>query len=160
MHIFKMIFISGCLFSLNAQIVDKPPVLNEVEQRPVTVETKKLESKDDSLLRIVMSLSMKKKVHIFSDSSRFFEIKTVEKKGLGTASIKLPKPVRYRNFDGTTVNGYSGKKLIEIAYPIQEKTWNVRGYIQYQACDNTMCFFPEKQWFTFSSDSLKESLKK
>ena len=148
-----------CLFSL---VCGKKQAgqsgASDAMQEPVVVEAR-LSSLTDSLVRVEFVLKMKKNIHIFSGRSRQFEIKTVETTGLGAPSLVLPRPKRIRAADGAPADAYSGVVKILLTCRVTSFPWNMRGYVQFQACDDTQCFFPAKKWFSFSSAGPDSAVK-
>jgi hypothetical protein len=130
------------------------------KQEPVSVSAQ-LSNHPDSLVRVELTLKMNKNIHILSSSSRSFEIKTVEATGLGAPSLMLPPPKQISILDGTKADAYSGTVKITLSCRVVALPWKIRGYVQYQACDDAQCFFPTKKWFSFSSekpDTAKKAL--
>jgi hypothetical protein len=117
---------------------------------PVVVEAR-LTIRPDSLVKVDFTLNMKKNVHIFSSESRSFEVKIVDAFGLGAPAVRLPPAKRIKTADGTKADSYSGSAKIALTCRVTSMPWNMRGYIQYQACDESQCFFPTKKWFSFAS---------
>jgi thioredoxin:protein disulfide reductase len=146
--------LSGSLFSAGPPIIlNKALVGGKPAPDPVTVEAR-LSAQNDSL-RLELSLNMEKNVHIYSAESLFFSVKTLQNDGLGAPRMKLPQPFRYRNFDGTAVEAYLGGQKIAVSFPVTSPRWTLKGYIRFQACDDTKCFLPMKKQFSFSSDSAQ-----
>ncbi|MBN1127566.1 MAG: hypothetical protein JXA71_01165, partial [Chitinispirillaceae bacterium] len=125
----------------------------EAEREPVTILSRLLGSVNDSVIRVELTLKMGEEIHIFSEESRFFTIQTVLSQGLGTSAVTLPRSKPFRNFDGTKAGVYTGEETVVLTYPVLTRPWRVRGFIQYQACDEKKCFFPTKKQFVFSSDT-------
>lgn len=141
----------GILFLLLAASHGDTPAK---QQEPVVMTTRLISADNDSLVTIELVLKMGPDIHIFSPPSQFFEIKTVKNSGTGPAKITLPKSKPYKNPDGTKAAVFTGKTVFTITCPRISDTWNLRGYIQFQACDKNKCFFPEKRWFEFASDTV------
>jgi hypothetical protein len=100
---------------------------------------------------VEFTFKMRKNVHIFSDSSRSFEIKVVDAAGLRPPSLRLPPSKRIKTADGTKTDTYSGIVKIMLTCPVTSLPWKMRGYVLYQACDESQCYFPTKKWFSFTS---------
>jgi thioredoxin:protein disulfide reductase len=146
--------LSGSLFSAGSPInLNNALTGGKPARDPVTVEAR-LSAQNDSL-QLILTLNMEKNVHIYSSESMFFSVKTMQNDGLGAPRIKLPQPNRYRNFDGSSVEAYLGGQKIALSCPVSSPHWTLRGYIRFQACDDTKCFLPVKKQFSFSSDSVQ-----
>jgi hypothetical protein len=125
---------------------------------PVVVEAR-MSNRSDTLVQAEFILKMRKNIHIFSSESRSFEITTVETLGLAAPSLSLPAPKKIRVEDGTKADSYSGTVKILLSCRVTALPWKMRGYVQYQACDNTQCFFPTRKWFSFSSATPDSCVK-
>ena len=126
------------------------PASDAPMEPPVSVTISRLSSPDTLVLDL--HLDMKPEIHIYSAESLFFRIQTTETSGLGTPQVTLPAPKQYKNFDGSAVDVFTGGQTVSLSFPIRDRQWNVAGYIQYQACDDSKCFLPEKKAFTVTSD--------
>ncbi|MBD3315332.1 MAG: thioredoxin fold domain-containing protein [Chitinivibrionales bacterium] len=149
----KLFLLSVVLFStLYAQIdMGSLDLAAPAVEEPVTVGVSRVSS-PDSLLRYKLSLSMKPAMHIYAAESLFFNIAITQSKGLGEASVDWPKAKPYKNFDGKTVEVYTDGQEFSVTHEVLDSNWSVTGFLRYQACDETMCFTPRKQWFRISAD--------
>ena len=120
------------------------------ETPPVTADFRLQQT--EPVLVVEVQLKMVAHVHIYTSPDRFFAISESKSSGLGKMELKLPTPQKYKDLDGTTVDTYSGTKTLRIERPYAGKVgaaWSFSGYIQYQACDDAVCYPPEKKEFSF-----------
>ncbi|MFP4418356.1 MAG: protein-disulfide reductase DsbD family protein [Chitinispirillaceae bacterium] len=122
---------------------------------PVTIRSSHQQT--DSTLTVSLTLSMDKDVHLYSSESNFFKVAITDSTGLSQTHLDVGTPVSIRNFDGTTAQAFKDGHQIVIRHRIDSSNWRLEGYLQYQACDETMCFTPQKHSFSFS-DSQSQPL--
>ncbi len=104
-----------------------------------------------------VGLRMEKNIHIYSAESLFFRIAIDSFAGTGAPRISLPDPEPFTNFDNTNSYVYVNGQEFRIDAPVTASSWLLRGSIQFQACDSTMCFTPRRIVFTASSDGTLSS---
>ncbi len=117
---------------------------------PVSLTITRIDPDRKDTLALALTLGMEKHVHIYSAESLFFKI-SLTKKGLGDASIVLPEPKPFTNFDKTVVSVFVNGQKILLKLPILSPDWSLGGTLQSQACDTAMCFTPRRIVFTATS---------
>ncbi len=123
-----------------------------MKTEPVRVEIVQAENSAIPGIEVKIFLELATDVHIYTDADRFFEIQETESLGLEKMKSELPLPAKYKDIDGSLVDTYSGKQtlILRKAYKgKQGESWKFSGYIQYQACDASTCYPPEKKEFFF-----------
>lgn len=159
MHMLKKILLLTVLaiVPLRAQfdLSSLAPPPGEITE-PVTIDiSRELSSGGDSV-SILLTLKMKKEIHIYAAESLFFKVAFIEQLGLDSAIVSLPNGKPFTNFDKSIVPVFVNDQKIRIAGRIANEKWSIKGTVQYQACDNAMCFTPRKIFFTANSaDTLK-----
>jgi thioredoxin:protein disulfide reductase len=123
----------------------------EESKEPVSIAISRNNPERADTLSLTLALQMEKHVHIYSAESLFFKVEIVQRKGLGRAAIRLPRPGLFTNFDTTAVSVYVNGQKIVITAPITAPDWRIEGTAQFQACDSRMCFTPRKILFSAAS---------
>jgi thioredoxin:protein disulfide reductase len=126
----------------------------KVSTDPVTVAARLITLNDS--LRLELTLAMDKNIHIYSAESLFFMVKIMKNDGLGVPRIELPRPVGYRNFDGSVVQVYVHGQKIAVSCPVASPRWTLDGYLRFQACDDSKCFLPRQKQFSFSCKTASQ----
>jgi len=116
---------------------------------PVTIQVAMRGPTADDTVSVELMLTMAPEVHIYAAESLFFRVEETLVLGLGPAVVTLPEPTQYRNFDSTVVRVYRSGQRVRIAHRRLDSAWRMEGYIQYQACNDRMCFLPKKRPFGF-----------
>ncbi|MBN1306954.1 MAG: thioredoxin family protein [Chitinispirillaceae bacterium] len=144
------------LLSLNAaaqlQLSEAPSSTQQPMKEPVTITISRNTPENNDTLSLTLTLQMEKNIHIYSAESLFFKISISDKAGLGEGTIELPEPKTFVNFDKSTVSVYTGGEKIIIMHPVTASDWFLVGTVHYQACDSSMCFFPQEIAFSAKSD--------
>lgn len=123
-----------------------------IKQEPVQVEILMQENLEIPGIEIKILLELAPDVHIYTDPDRFFEIHENQSKGLGKMQLELPPPIKYKDIDGSIVDTYSGKQTLILKKPYHGNpgtAWQFSGHFQYQGCDKSTCYAPEKKEFSF-----------
>ena len=110
------------------------------ESEPVTIDISREQSASGDSVSVFLTLKMKKEIHIYAAESLFFKVSLIEQLGLDPAVISLPKGKPFTNFDKSVVPVFINNQQIRISGKIANQKWSVKGTVQYQACDNAMCF--------------------
>ncbi len=129
---------------------------DEVTEPVLLNISRELSSGGDSV-SIILTFNMNEEIHIYAAESLFFRIKFIEQQGLGDVAIFLPKGKPYTNFDKSVVPVYVNGQQVRISAGIADEKWLLKGTLQYQACDNTMCFTPRKVLFTANAQGTLET---
>ncbi len=151
--LFVAIWAQGVISLDNLENDSSPTGLKD----PVTIEA--THSQNDSILTVVLTLSMDKDVHLYSSESNFFKLAVTDSTGLKGKSVDVGTPVTIKNFDNTTAQAFKDGHQMVIRHKIDSSDWRLKGSLQYQACNETMCFTPQNYSFSFSSSPLQTSVQ-
>ncbi len=125
----------------------------DILEEPVKVSIQQKQVNDRTLV-VEIYLDIAKDVHVYTSQEQFFEIKETKSAALGPMQVQLPPPKKY--FDEITeteIDTYSDKQTIVLQKPYTGQAgekWEFAGFIQYQACDKSICYPPKKTAFAFA----------
>jgi thiol:disulfide interchange protein len=133
------------LSGLNNSSNNAPP------SEPVRVEIARSSPLDGKTLQAMLTFRMDSTIHFYSADSLFFAIKITESTGIANPEFHLPTPHHYTNFDGSRVTVFTDNQHITLNAELAEPSWQLQGYVQFQACDDKRCFLPVKKHFSIDS---------
>lgn len=123
---------------------------------PVRVEIMRASPLAAKALQATIGFRMDSAIHFYSAESLFFDVKITESSGLANPEFNLPTPHEYTNFDGSRVTVFTDNQHITLNAQVVEPSWQLQGYVQFQACDESRCFLPIKKHFRIDSKGSAE----
>jgi len=134
-----------------AQVDFSAPIQGSAAGEQATVEVRRLPGADSTRLEVEIRFRMMPDVHVYRAESLFLKIDDIASRGLGSPVVTMPEPVRYTNFDSSVVDVMVDGHTIRVSRSIDSTAWVLDGYIQFQACNKSTCFMPQKKRFRFTS---------
>ncbi len=138
-----------------------PVVARQTGSKPVNVTVKINPDTDQTVLEMILTMRIAPGVHVYTSKDAFFEIHESVAENLGKTTVVLPEPEPFLNFDGTTVEVFTGTKEIVVRKPYtgrKGEPWSLSGYLQFQGCTDTTCYPPQRVPFSFKGTTPSNTL--
>jgi len=127
------------------------PLWAKLIDEPVEVKIEIKKSSDPDFFEMFINMKIMPGVHVYSSKDQFFNIHDEIVEGLGKAEIVFPATKEYRDFDGKTIEVFSGTSRIIVKRPYLNKNMDFKlsGSFSFQACDDKICYQPKNIKYNF-----------
>ncbi len=123
-------------------------------ETPVRADIRIAPVSSEEYVELEIRLEIRDGVHVYTSGETGFRVSDTAAEGLGKTIVILPETIPYTDATGTTIDVFKEHKpLIRIHKPYTDNggsSWKWSGTVAFQGCDDTTCYLPQEENFSFS----------